>query len=552
MKKLKVGYILDEGFQSNLIFDLIERSLESQQYSIEYLIVQNLNRVKKRNFKKYLNLKFACRTVTSLFFRFIIKFEKRSLLKYDEYKKYFQIYDLDKIHIPRIEVFPLKSKSGFIFKYSADDIEKIKKLDLDVLIRGGSGILRGEILKVCPYGILSLHHGNNDINRGGPPGFWEVYYRIPETGFIIQRLLNELDGGDVYFKGMISTSPSYLMNLVRVSTIANIYFDKLLNDIGKKNEAPKIYSKKPYSQRLYKLPSIEIQLLYLFTTFLYKIGRIISYKMGFRLRWNVAYGFNDNWENVEFRKFNKIENPPNRFYADPFLWSENDNNICFVEDYDYKTLKGKISAITLTKNGYSELGTVIEEEFHMSYPYLFKAEGDLFMCPETYESRDIRLYKCKEFPLKWELHKVIMKNISASDTNIFFYKDKWWMLSNLDSSIFGDHCSELHLFYANDFDSNDWTAHPSNPIIFSPLRARNAGFLYKENCFYRVFQIQGFDNYGESMGIAKIVEISEENYIEEVIFDIKPSFFPNLQGTHTFTNYSNVNVIDYSKFEKIK
>jgi hypothetical protein len=122
----------------------------------------------------------------------------------------------------------------------------------------------------------------------------------------------------------------------------------------------------------------------------------------------------------------------------------------------------------------------------------------------------------------------------------------------LDSSIFCDHCSELHLFYANDFDSNDWTAHPSNPIIFSPLRARNAGFLYKENCFYRVFQIQGFDNYGESMGIAKIVEISEENYIEEVIFDIKPSFFPNLQGTHTFTNYSNVNVIDYSKFEKIK
>lgn len=552
MRKLKVGYILDEGFQSNLVFDLIERSLESNHYSIEYLIVQNLKQDKKRNFKKYLNFKFAYRTITSLFFSFIIKFEKRSLLKYVEYKKYFDIYELDKISIPRIEVFPQISKSGFVYKYSPEDIEKIKQLDLDVLLRGGTGILRGEILNVCRYGILSLHHGNNDINRGGPPGFWEVYYRIPETGFIIQRLLNELDGGDVYLKGMISTSPSYLMNLVRVSKIANIYFDKLLNDLGKNNEFPKLYLKKPYSQRLYKLPVLEIQFLYLLKTFLYKSRRIISYKMGYGLRWNVAYGFNDNWENVELRKFKKIENPPNRFYADPFLWSENDLNICFVEDYDYVTLKGKISAIKLTKDGYSEIGTVIEEEFHMSYPYLFKTKNDLFMCPETHENGDIRLYKCTEFPLKWELHKVLMENISASDTNIFFHKEKWWMLSNLDSSTFGDHCSELHLFYANDFDSNDWTAHPSNPIVFSPLKARNGGFLFKDNCLYRVFQVQGFDNYGESMGVAKIIDLSEKNYKEEVVFDISPTFFDNILGTHTFSNNLNVVAIDFSKMEKIK
>jgi hypothetical protein len=474
------------------------------------------------------------------------------LLKYEQYKKHFDLYDLANISIPRIEVFPLVSKSGFIYKYSEEDIEKIKELDLDVLLRGGSGILRGEILNVCRYGILSLHHGNNDINRGGPPGFWEVYNRIPETGFIIQRLLDELDGGDVFVKGMISTSPSYLMNLVRVCKIANIYFDKLLNSIGENNKLPELYPKKPYSHRLYKLPSLKIQFLYLLKTFLYKSGKIISHKTGYGLRWSVAYGFNDNWENAELRKFKKIDNPPNRFYADPFICCENGLNVCFVEDYDYKTSKGKISAIKLTKEGYSEIGTVIEETFHMSYPFLFKNNNDLYMCPETHEMGDIRLYKCNDFPLKWELHKVLMQNVSASDTNIFFYKGKWWMLTNIDSSGMGDYCSELHLFYANDFDSNNWESHPSNPIVFSPLMARNGGFLIKGNHLYRVFQVQGFDNYGESMGVAKIIDLSEKSYKEEVVFNVSPAFFDGISGTHTFSSDSNLVAIDFSKIEKIK
>ena len=87
-----------------------------------------------------------------------------------------------------MSVYPNISKSGFIYKYSKNDLEKIQDENLDVLVRGGSGILRGDILTLCKYGIISFHHGNNDINRGGPPGFWEVYNKEPSTGFIIQNL----------------------------------------------------------------------------------------------------------------------------------------------------------------------------------------------------------------------------------------------------------------------------------------------------------------------------------------------------------------------------
>jgi len=552
MIKLKVGLIIDEGNQTNLINDLIERSKKSENYSIEYLIVQKIRNHGKPNLKKYKNIDLIIRVINSLFFSLIIKFEKKSLIKHKIYLKQFNIYKLESFNIPIIEVNPKKSKSGFVFKYSNEDISKIKKFDLDILIRGGSGILRGDILNLCRFGILSLHHGNNDINRGGPPGFWEVYHRIPDTGFIIQKLCDELDGGEVFVKGSIPTSTSFQLNLVKIQIIANIYFDRLLNSIGKEKALPQVYPQKPYSYDLYKLPSLRVQFLYLLKTFSYKISNIISKKSGYNLNWAIAYCFNDNWDNLEFRKFKKIKNPPNRFYADPFVICENGLNICFVEDYNYSEAKAKISAIQITTNGYVELGTVIEEPFHMSYPFIFRNGGDLFMCPETHQIGEIRLYKCIEFPLRWVFYKTIMKDVSASDTNIFYLNNKWWMLTNIDTAGVGDHCSELHLFFSDSLDNNVWMTHPSNPIFFSPLKARNGGLLMKNDNLFRVFQVQGFDNYGESMSVAKITEVSEHKYNEEVVFDISPSFFKNLKGTHTFSNHSNLNTIDYSKIEKIK
>ena len=44
-------------------------------------------------------------------------------------------------------------------------------MNLDILLYCGSGILHGDILKSSRYGVLSIHHGDNNNNRGGPPGF---------------------------------------------------------------------------------------------------------------------------------------------------------------------------------------------------------------------------------------------------------------------------------------------------------------------------------------------------------------------------------------------
>ena len=75
------------------------------------------------------------------------------------------------------------------------------------------------------------------------------------------------------------------------------------------------------------------------------------------------------------------------------------------------------------------------------------------MCPETKENNDIRVYKCVNFPLQWELHKILFSDVKAVDTTIFKYNQKYWLLSNIDSTSLGNCGSELHLFYADSFES---------------------------------------------------------------------------------------------------
>ena len=101
------------------------------------------------------------------------------------------------------------------------------------------------------------------------------------------------------------------------------------------------------------------------------------------------------------------------------------------------------------------------------------------MCPETHEAKDIRLYKCVDFPLKWKFAKTLIKNAV-----LFFIKIK--KLTTLSNS--SDHNSQLHVFSCENILSDDWKPHKKNPEIFDPFFARNAGLIIEDNNFYRVYQ----------------------------------------------------------------
>ena len=451
-QKLRIALIVDSNISSKYVYDLACWAKKQNNLEVSSLILQRTQFSSSGKFKrgiKFLKKRGALFLLEQIGYLILVKIENLLLKRNKTHKDHFNQYNLFDYVDEVIKVEPIISKSGFVHRYSDNDIKKIKQKKLDVLIRCGSGILRGDILTTANYGIISFHHADNKINRGGPPGFWEVFNKEDSTGFTIQQLTDELDGGNVIFQGFIGTSFYYLLNQANLYIKANFYMKKVLSDLATTKKLPEKLDSFPYFNQLYKRPNLIIQFLYTLRLTRLIIEKLINkFLLKKSYRWGVAFQFT-NWRNLVMWKAVKIKNPVNHYLADPFVISINEKTYCFVEDYDYTLSRGCISLYELNENTATRYGEIISEPFHMSYPYVFEYESKFYMVPETCENKDIRLYVAEEFPYKWKFLKTIFNDVSAVDTTIIQKNGLWWLFTNIDPVNSGDCCSELFIYYSD-------------------------------------------------------------------------------------------------------
>jgi len=548
---LKVGLIVDSPNASKYVFDLAKWGQQQKHIRISHLVIQEKARpstsflkkgfllIKKKGFREFIN---------SASFLLLTRIERIRLRNYGGvHRDHLQQFDLSEVVQQSLTIVPIISMSGFVFRFSPSDIKKVKSLSLDLLIRCGSGILRGEILSSSKFGIISFHHADNRVNRGGPPGFWEVFCRQDASGFTIQQLTEELDGGNVLFRGLFQTQAYYLLNQANIYLRSNYFLKKLLSEIAENNALPSFQEAQPYSYRLFRGPTLSEQLTYisqLIVRMLRKLKNLDLLRK--RYQWGVAFYASD-WKGLVMWRAHQIINPPNGFLADPFVIRRREKDYCFVEEYNYDKEKGCISVYELRNNTSERLGEAINESFHLSFPFLFPFEGKLYMCPETNQTNDIRVYENIEFPLKWKLSKTLINNVSASDTMIFQKDNMWWMFTNIDPVAANDHSSMLFIFYADSPISDTWLPHGRNPVIVDSSKARNGGMLIHEGCIYRVSQKQSFGFYGAGTTINKIDVLNKNEYVETEFCPVKPEFFSNVGGTHHMHGNGHVTVFDFVK-----
>lgn len=549
---LKVGLIVDFKLGSKYIHELARWGQGRSDVVISHLIIQNIEHVQigfiARLYKSIKKNGFL-HLVKVAGFALITKLESYILSK-TAYKDHGKKFDLGSVVPEALDVDPIVSKSGFVYRYNDRDIQRIKNLELDILIRCGSGILRGNILDCTKFGVVSFHHADHNINRGGPAGFWEVYYKQDQTGFIIQRLTEELDGGIVLLKGRIATKFLYLMNQASIYTRSNVFMQKLLSNVALTGTLPAQEGFQPYYNPLYKIPTFRHQIKYLINSGVLIIRKLYARLLKKHYQWGVAYVKSD-WKNLVMHRGIKITPPQNHFLADPFVITKNNEDYCFLEDYNFADSKGTIAVYKLGAGRAERLGEVLNEPFHLSFPYIFQFDSKLFMCPETSENNDIRLYEAVNFPMEWKLSKIVMSDISAADSMIFEHGGKWWLFTNIDSAEMNDHCSELHIFYADSPLSQDWKPHAHNPVIIDSACARNAGILYSGSDIYRVSQTQGFDMYGKGFSINRITSLGADQFTEHRVSSVESNFFDKIDGTHHLHSNGKISAFDYAEFTSI-
>ena len=265
--------------------------------------------------------------------------------------------------------------------------------------------------------------------------------------------------------------------------------------------------------------------------------------------WSISV-LKDDGLTTDMSMASRIPNPKSRFLADPYVISVKGETFCFAEDFFPDEKKGKISVLKLAEQTASSPEVVLDEPFHLSFPFVFQAGEDVFMIPETSAARQIRLYKAHSFPHDWRLHKVIMDNIDAADTVAFEKEGRWYLLTNICSADRSDHQSELHLFSATDLMSDTWAPAERNPIIFDSKKARNAGFFERAGKFYRVNQVQARAQYGYAFEINEVTEISPDNYSEKCVKRVNPQISEGMMRTHHYHYNGDYTVFDHSYIER--
>lgn len=434
--------------------------------------------------------------------------------------------------IPILRLRTQMEKGGFGQKLSSADSRRVRALGVDVWIRWNSAFLREGILEAARFGVLSFHHGDNRINRGGPAGFWEVYQRCSQTGFVIQRLTEELDGGQVLFRGLLPTQPFFLLNQAHLYRVSNHYLKNILRQLARHRRLPEPLPSQPYSEMLFRRPTLLEQSIYVFRQLHYLVRRLTRrLVLGRRERWGVAF-LREDWAAMVMRRAQRIPNPPGTFLADPFLVRHGREEWAFMEEFVYATGRGRIVAYRLGRDTAERHGIVLEEPFHLSFPFVFRCDGRLYLVPESAGQKEVRLYECENFPGRWRLKKILLRGLAMTDTMIFPHRNRWWMLVNADPSGAGDRGSELRLYLSRHPLRGDWREHPANPILLDSQRARNGGLLFRDGVWFRVSQRHGFHCYGTGFQIHRINRITPSVYQEEPIAQVEPRFFPRLTGTH--------------------
>ena len=245
------------------------------------------------------------------------------------------------------------------------------------------------------------------------------------------------------------------------------------------------------------------------------------------------------------------------FLADPFgLWRDGYLYL-FAEAYDYRTRRGNIVACKLDASfNVLEKRTVLDEPWHLSYPNVFEADGEIWMLPEGYKSGSLTLYRAVEFPWRWEKVPEFSFPCAAIDPSPLFADGRWWMFyaPPAPKPARTSHlmlATSPHLF-------GPWENVSTQPIRVDKGGARMGGTPFRHRGKLVLPTQDCSRSYGGAMRLLEMDEASLRAPVLEAGCHLQApaASAPFTQGLHTLSAAGEVTLIDtrrdvYASLERI-
>ena len=204
-----------------------------------------------------------------------------------------------------------------------------------------------------------------------------------------------------------------------------------------------------------------------------------------------------------------ITDVPAAFLADPFMINHNNKWYMFFEVWNLETGHGDIGLATSDDGcnwNYEQI--VLDEYFHLSYPYVFKWKNEFYMVPESSKAYSVLLYRAVNFPVEWSFERTLLSG-KYVDTSVFRFNKRWWLFTSEVSS------DILRLFYAEDL-TGPWAEHPKSPVIEkNASTARPAGRVLVSDGRLIRFAQDCKPTYGNQVRAFEITKLGTVDYEEK-------------------------------------
>lgn len=276
-----------------------------------------------------------------------------------------------------------------------------------------------------------------------------------------------------------------------------------------------------------------------------RIEKLVCRPEHWSVRWRATpeadlVGRTLNWPAAGYRQ---LPDDGARYYADPFLCAHEGRTALFVEEFSYATGRGLLSVADIRADGsVSVPRPFLDRSDHLSYPHVFEHDGRIWMIPETSQARTVELYRCVEFPDRWERESILLSDVDASDATFVVHGGRCFLLAALHPH--GSSARDMLGIFVADSLLGPWRAHPATPAVIDVASARPAGAFFRRNGqLMRVAQ-DGEGGYGAGMTICRIDRLDDEGFSQSIVTRLKPQAAWKARGVHTLNAAAGYEVID--------
>ena len=266
--------------------------------------------------------------------------------------------------------------------------------------------------------------------------------------------------------------------------------------------------------------------------------------------WRVGWRFVEGPDVIDLRAhpaggWRELPDDRRRFYADPFPLERDERMYLFVEDFAHALGYGVVSVVAFDANGpVGRPRPVLDIGSHLSYPFVFEHDGQVWLVPESGAAGTIDLYRAEAFPDRWVKEATLVSGLTASDATLFEHDGRWWMFATVRDAG-GAYSDALHIWSAPGL-RGPWRPHRANPVLVDIATARPAGRVVRRGGkLIRPFQ-DCDAGYGAALGLAEITQLDDEGLAQQVVATLRPGPLWPGSRLHTLNRAGRLECIDGS------